>query len=351
MSHSSSQISLDGYIEEYGRDYSYANLKLLHSTYLGNPDRIVSFVGAGVSIPLGVGDWSTLMRELVKSTPNVHAKYPSLGEERSTIGADQYPRIADEILQELGANSELFMDKIKLLTQHSTMTSSAPLEALVLAVRIHLTTNFEKCIETTYDHLNEISQDLGVFGRTPTVRYYTQALQFRTNSHEDWICYLHADLFNDIYILAESDYQTIYKHAGGANDVHGCITQFYTDHHLLFVGCSFADPFVLDCIRSISEEQRRSNQRYQSQFSFHRKTFQPNDQAHFLLIDSGTSNTKWQELLRPGKHGEEASLMVDYFDYWQRLGVHPIVYKPGKHVFLEWLFKDLRRMSRGDRND
>ena len=346
----SSQLNLEGYIEEYGRDHSFKNLGLLRSTYRANPNRIASFVGAGVARPLGVGDWSTLMKELVKSAPNVDANYPTLGEENSTIGADQYPRIADEILEELGPDQDKFMDIIRSLTQHNEMSSTPPLEFLVKAIRIHLTTNFDGCIESTYDHLEEIMRESGGFGRRPTVKYYTEAINFRTSNNEDWICHLHADLDNNIFILAERDYKTVYKHAGGASEVHDCIKHFYLSHHLLFVGFSFDDPYVYECIRSISDEKRRGEQQYHRQFTSYSREFRPRNQAHFLLIDSSKGNTKWQELLHPEESGKEAQSMQDYFEYWQQHGVYPIVYKSGQRIFLELLFKELSRIP-GDMRD
>lgn len=340
---STPQFPIEDYLEKAGKEHSLQNLRALRLTFKKQSDKAVSFVGAGISKPLGVPDWSDLMIALVEECTDLAMRYfaetvadNGRRQFRGSVRPEEYPRIADEVFNALGY--QRYTEIIKQHMQPTINTTTATLQQLVLAVSVHLTTNFERYIEATYNYLERMIRNSGgTFARTLTVKDFTQATDYPSSSDPDWLCYLHASVDRGIFVLPEREYKRVYKHVGGAGDVHECIKHFFRHHHLLFVGFSFDDPYVKGCVERIAAELEQSDQIYKKQQRDYGRDYSPREQRHFLLIDSGPENAIW--------HGRGQDKEY-YFADWHRLGILPIVYEAGRHVFLQYLFEELAGLAK-----
>lgn len=65
QAYASSSPRLEDYLEKYGKTYSQKHLRMLQEIVRATPDRLASFVGAGISKLLGTSDWKSLMETLL----------------------------------------------------------------------------------------------------------------------------------------------------------------------------------------------------------------------------------------------------------------------------------------------
>ncbi len=346
--YASSSPGLENYLEKYGKTYSQEHLRMLQEIVRATPDRLVSFVGAGISKPLGTSDWKSLMEALLAyAGEDTTRKYEELIEKSADNNLDpkDYPLVADWILGDLPSADDFHELVSKFYSQHKLQTTSPILEYLVLAIRIHLTTNFERCLENTYDHLSELANYLhGTFSHSPTIRYFQGKASFPTSIHDHWIYYLHADHTANRYVLADTTYREVYETQNDTFTTTEYIEHFYKGYHIVFAGFSFDDIYVKNCFTRISKDYRLGSVPGKSG---NISVPLSSDRKHFLLLSSSGQNALWNRFRKKVEPGTEGLAMKRFFDHWKEMGVYPIVYSSGQHVFLERLFKNLCRVKRG----
>jgi hypothetical protein len=346
--YASSSPGLDGYLEKYGKVYSQAHLKMLLDITRATPDNLVSFVGAGISKPLGSIDWKSLMESLLDYAGECTIeKCEALKAKSATSDLDpkDYTRVADWILGDLPSEDKFHELIGKFYSQHKLQTTSPILEYLVLAIRIHLTTNFERCIENTYVHLGELASHLnGAFSDLPTTHYFQGEASFPSSRGDHAIYYLHADHIGNKYVLADSTYKEVYETQADNINTTKYIEHFYNSYNIVFAGFSFDDSHVMKCFERLSKDLGNGSIRRNAG-----EAGEPSsqDRRHFLLCPSSGQNTLWNRYNRAVEPGTEGLAMKRFFDHWKALGIYPIVYSSGQHVFLQRLFSDLCRVKRG----
>ena len=307
---------------------SKENLSKLIELY--RRDRIVTFVGAGTSKPLGILDWKKLLSKLIDICGDDFKKENTIYLENDS----QWQELAEKIYQELdkSGRKDSYHTIIKKAMSPSNNSSSLTLIKMMLAVDIHLTTNFDRSIENAYDFLNYISKYLKNkrYDRHFSKKYITN-LEDYTNKNGNVIYYLHADIENDIFILRKSQYEKYYPSISnlrnGPKCIENCLRYFFINKNIVFIGFSFADKYVRDCFFKLSKDIEYEKMEHQSLYSQEGKVYNSRQKEHFLIVDS--ENKIWQKKKK------------QIFQEYEQYNIFPIIYKLGDHVFLEKLFEYL----------
>jgi hypothetical protein len=303
------------------------NYELLVSSF--NRSEFVSFTGAGVSIPLGISDWDNLIDDLLKEASQIgfHESKPS--------SKSEYPGFVESIFkvfEKAGKTSSYFGTITKRMVP-SINSTSLTLIYLVFSLDIHLTTNFDGSIEQAYRFSGQIADFLSV-----TKQYGDPSLYFLkdldTSSKGPSIYYLHGSVNEGIYILKKSDYDMYYPSVSKLSGVsirglENCLKYFYEHKNIIFIGCSFEDPYVRSFFFNLAKEVEKERLLTNGFYGQGGQSCSYKDLRHYLLIEEGNDF-----ITDYGK---------DIFPGLREYNIYPVIYQKDKHIFLEYLFKRLSR--------
>jgi len=307
-----------------------ANYELLISEF--NRSEFASFLGAGVSKPLGISDWDNLIEDLCNEAKNMGFN-ETKPEDRNT-----YPEFAERIfsfLDEKGKKS-LYFDTINRRMTPPINSTSLTLVYLTLSLDTHLTTNFDRSVEYAYRFLADFSELLSATKKyEKPVTYFLK--DFNMSSSGPSVYYLHGSIDEGIYILKKSDYDIFYpsvsrKTDGAIKTLEECLKHHFVHKNIIFIGFSFEDPYVksffFDLAKEVENERRATDDFYGQggRSCSHREL------KHFLLIEES------HKFIEEYGKRELFSKLKEYYLY-------PVIYKKDKHIFLEVLFKHLIRKT------
>lgn len=305
---------------------SNTNLEQLLSTY--SKKRLMSFIGAGISEPLGNLTWLNLMKSLRELKPDC-AQIDEKSEE-------MYPDIAEEIYQ-FCVNQKKesdYINKIKEAVTPRKTFSTSTLAKLVLAVSNHLTTNIDLSLENAYKFVKDILS----FYKISDIKWETYCLpNFPTvlkNTTSPCIYYLHGNVKEEKLILRKKEYLGFYPKDDFSQPDHDGIKvllkQCYIESNILFIGFSFKDIYVKRMFNLISEEYERNQLIEKSIFITNKKHAEVSKILHFLLLPYEADR-----LLITNRNNKK-EYNRHFFDELEKMQIKPIIYKD--HTFVEILF-------------
>jgi len=309
---------------------SRENLKNLLDIY--HPKSMISFIGAGVSTALGISDWKTLMEKLYNKAKNkgLKCKFPE-------DNPDQWPKLAQEIFNYLDNNE--FYSLISENMEPKISSTSLPIIKLVFAFDIHLTTNFDNSIEGAYKFLKYLSKFMPSEKlKKEYIPYYIPDFKYpQEERNKDIIYYLHGSVNKNIYILKQKDYESFYPSVSESNNIdkieklEDFLKYCYENFNIIFIGFSFDDKYVRDYffyLAKIIEKEYMRTREFYKQSGQH---YSPKEIKHFWIVESGKLEN----------YGEKIH------EFFLEANIYPIVYKEGKHIFLEYLFEKLSEKRLG----
>lgn len=181
-------------------------------------DRLVLFIGAGVSSDAGVPGWQALLDSIRPKLPKDQQKLLQKVDLR-----DQAALIQAEI-----GGREKFLDRItKTLQQHQRIGLTHALLAS-LGVRQAVTTNYDQLYEQAHDH-----RSAGIGERLTVLPYG------RVAENSPWLLKLHGCISQpDHIVITRSDYLRLARERSA---LFGIVQALLLTKHLLFVGYSLAD--------------------------------------------------------------------------------------------------------------
>lgn len=312
---------------------SKENLEQLFNMY--NRTNMVSFIGAGTSKPLGIPDWEPLMNDLCAKAEikGFNGELPNAQKEWPQFAQDIY-----DYLKEHGYSDHYFKTILSNMILKITSTT-ATLENLVLALDVHLTTNFDKSIQAAYDHLNDLSDR----SDSPSLKksyksYYLPDFDVPRMTDVSLIYYLHGSIDRGNYILTKTDYDTFYPSISGCKELANCqLENFLKDRYrynsIIFLGFSFDDCYVREFFERVAKDIDREQKIATDFYSQSRKVYEKRSIKHFLVINAGVLADK---------------LGIDIHDEFEAMNIYSIIYKDGQHIFLEKLFQNLDRRGKID---
>ena len=296
------------------------NYELLVSSF--NRSEFVSFTGAGVSKPLGISDWDNLIDDLLKEANQIGFNESKPNDKR------EYPGFVESIFKvfEKAGKPALYFDTITNRMVPSINSTSLTLVYLILSLDIHLTTNFDVSIELAYRYLRQTHNFLS---GEPSL-YSLKDLD--TSSKGPSIYYLHGSVNEGIYILKKSDYDMYYPSVSklpgvSTRGLETCLKYFYEHKNIIFIGCSFEDPYVRSFFFDLAKEVEKERLLTNGFYGQGGQSCSYRDLRHFLLIEE--SNTFITD------YGNEM------FAKLKEYNIYPVIYQKDKHIFLEYVFKRL----------
>jgi hypothetical protein len=301
------------------------NLETLINLF--NKDKMVSFVGAGTSKPLEISDWNNLMDDLYNEARN-------RGFEGSfKNNPKEWPQLAQEIYEylEIKGNIDLYFSIIAKKMSPKNNTTTLTLIKMVLAIDLHLTTNFDNSIENAYRFLDYMSTRYkkSEFRKDYQIYCLPDFPLIQITKSLGLICYLHGRDNKKIYILKKDDYETFYPSVSNSQDSVDCLENFlkecYKRSSIIFIGFSFRDYYVKEFFFKLAKEIERENKIIIDFFDKSGQSYKDRDIRHFLIVDP--------EILKEYENKAH--------DIFENFNIYPIIYKEGEHIFLEKLFEKL----------
>ncbi|GAA1826595.1 SIR2 family protein [Microlunatus capsulatus] len=184
------------------------------------------FIGAGVSRPVGLPDWWSLLKDLAREA-NLAVDWAASAdpvEVATPIVAELGDRFHDAIRERLGSS--------KHGIGHGLLAG--------LAVRQMVTTNFDPCMELALD-----AESSGKY------RVLTRHI---SDASMPWLLKLHGDINRPgSLVLDGAQYQT---HAEEYAALHGVVQSLLLTSHLLFVGFSMTDRNFLKMAAAVARVRR-----------------------------------------------------------------------------------------------
>mgnify|MGYP001068511283 CR=1 FL=1 len=310
-------------------DKSKDNLDELIQLY--ERSSVVSFTGAGASKPLGISDWEELMTNLWNKAKSngFNNDFPK--------DSKEWPKLAQEIWEHLKNNEKkkIYFDTISQSMSPRNNTTTLTLIKLVLALDIHLTTNFDISIENAYKFLDYLAQHFNKEEiRKKYQVYYLPDFQIIQGTEaQGTIYYLHGGTTKSVYVLKENDYDAFYPSVSGSSTtdpanyrLENLLRTFYKERTIVFLGFSFNDPYVRKFFFRLSKETAMDTKVAHQLYDQSGQPYEPQPVRHFLIIDA--------EILEKRR---------DIVNVFEENNIYMIVYKTGQHIFLEKFFETLSK--------
>lgn len=322
---------------------SLRNLSNLISTY--NRDKMVSFIGAGTSKPLGISDWEELMKTLCVEA---NKKGFTKNFEDFSDNTDIWPSLAQDIFNYLKSENKIsvYFDVLKKNMVPKINSTTLTLVKLILALNFHLTTNFDNSIEYAYTFLNYLFDYVGAKEKNIVyTKYFIPDFSpFFLKKQEASICYLHGNVDKDIYILKKQDYEKYYPSVSNTKsdskslELEDFLKLCYKNKYIIFIGFSFQDYYVREFFFNLSKEIEREQKIATELYMESGNVYPEKEIKHYLVID--------EEILRfySEKFGnkKDRNLLHDNFE---KYNIYVIIYKKEDYIFLEKLFEFLSQRN------
>jgi hypothetical protein len=227
-------------IIERGNDMD-GNLDQLREAYHEN--KVVPFIGAGLSVPFNIPTWGNLIREITDK----YAKGKIEKMLRSVVDwhleSNDYWGAIDEIKKFANlADQDIQKLIVKLIKQNKKDIEDSKLhnysDLAKMNFKLYLTTNYENLL---YEHI-----------KCDDVPILLKDLDFSSQDlyDEKRICHLHGFTSNlGSIVISRSSYEALYS-----NEKYGELLKAVTSSkNLLFMGFSFDDKFVSNLIKDYKQ--------------------------------------------------------------------------------------------------
>jgi len=222
------------------------NFKDFLELYTNNPDRVIFFVGAGLSMPL-FPSWTAFLKQLVNDTDS---KGKLQFDKKELIdkldNGTNFLEIADYCADAIGKN-----EYREIIEKH--FDKDFKYEEIPDAYKSLLTLQFKSIITTNYDRIPEIG------GRGNFSCYTNKNISESLKAIEKGkkiVLKIHGDILNqDSIILTETDFKSII-HNNTA--VQNNLRSLFATSTICFLGFGLSDPhfnLILDFLSSINNGQ------------------------------------------------------------------------------------------------
>jgi|SRR6056297_3385805 len=197
-------------------------------------NRNIFFVGAGISMELGLPSWSKLIEELIELlSKQSWSEQSKIDEYRELLKKDNtFLLLVEDLKTELGNQYYDFMDA--KFGKPDIGSSQTMMTILELKPSIVITSNYDRIIENTYTKLH---------GYAPPTFTYRQSREIANNFWKEkfFVLKAHGDAFEDVkgIILSQRDYRkTLFREFG----YKSILQSIFSTKSVFFVGTSMTDP-------------------------------------------------------------------------------------------------------------
>lgn len=216
-----------------------------------NQNKLVLFIGAGCSIPLGFPSWKRLTTEILKELDRKHGKVSLVSFENILNRLEHGSIDIMTAYDSLETNSETrnqYKSEVKQIVNEKIDTidiskETSPIHSLIweLSSKI-ITTNYDRVLEKFMPLDKEIK----------TFENHNKFQSRKSQALEANFLYkIHGDVQNpETIVLFKSDYADLYDYQNHNNDA---LSSFFKDKTLLFIGFSLTDPFINEVFLNVKK--------------------------------------------------------------------------------------------------
>ncbi|HKR06184.1 MAG TPA: SIR2 family protein [Bacteroidia bacterium] len=307
----------------YLYDKSKNNLDKLISLF--KVDNCVSFIGAGASFPLNIPLWANLIKEI----HDVAIKEGYVG----ALEKDEskYPEFVEALYNHFKGISipTLYSDTVQKIIRAKSNSTTLTLVKVILALKMHVTTNLENSIEDAYEFLSYLSALYpdGKINKNCT-SYGLENLTTHSPG-SDSIYHVHGNANDKKFILRKGEYDAFYPSVSGMktntfDTVESFLKGIYKNKNIIFIGFSFQDKYVKDYFFKLSNLVLTEMQNLKALYD---DSTASNMKEHFWLMDANPKLFK--------TYGD------NIHDFFEKNKIFPILYNESEHIFIEKLFEFL----------
>ena len=271
-------------------DYVLEQIDELRAYLRDTKHKVAAFVGSGCSSVLKIPTWDDMLIALNREFDY----YPSDTEVIAAIRTDDYPKVAANIRRKAGDLKKYF----ETIRRHSTPSAcyftSLHIEIVHLTKTL-VTTNYDHALEDALRAMDRHSKNVEYKFESYTVGEFDMA-----GLHiERRIFHLHGDMDREGMILDEEAYNNQYGE--DMSDPASLLGDLYKNFHVLFIGYSFKDSYVVTYLKKLATRLQKPGIRIKP-IPVHFCIIAELDFVHFCtraeLSDIGFLNT--QELIDAG---------------------------------------------------
>lgn len=210
------------------------NIDCLRKAYLTSPKPIAAFLGAGVSAPLGLKMWGSLLNEMNErfgANININDNIANYGYAKTASKIYNFNPDYDFYIK--------FMDE--QVTPHQG--ACAPLYPQIYSIFEKVfTTNYDDSLVESFNRLDNICAESG--GKKKNFRLQILPSINATDLLHPTIVYLHGYKGGNCYIFREEEYKHHYPSYYDENkdtELELFLKNIFRHFHLVFIGSSFND--------------------------------------------------------------------------------------------------------------
>ena len=265
------------------------NFKDFKELYQKNPERVIFFVGAGLSMPL-FPSWPSFLKQLVEDTVSkgkLHYDKTELLEKIER--GDSFLEIADCCAESIGKNE--YREIIE-----KNFDKEFDIDDIPDAYRKLLTLSFKSIITTNYDKIPEI----GGQGKLSCYTNQNNSEALRAiEKRKQVVLKIHGDILNqESIILTREDFNKILHN----NSVQNSLRSLFSTSTICFLGFGLSDPhfkLILDLLNTINKGQNITHYAFltsKSKFEIH--SIQKNNGIRIIeYVPSDSSHPEVEEFI------------------------------------------------------
>lgn len=235
---------------------SEKNFQMLLNIYNIDDKNCLPFLGAGISSPTGIDNWTNLLINLAESLTNNFTKE----DVELLIETNGHAKTASIIKNEIKDDEKYKKFLIKQFEPSSILATSTIIKIIIKFYSI-VTTNYDTTIEEAINTINYIYQDKNI----KKLEYELQDLPDLSSSkllRKKNIVYLHGYKKNEIFLLTEEDYKLFYPSnysKDGIESLEDFLKEIINNMNLVFMGFSFKDKDFCDYFKRTKDKIERQN--------------------------------------------------------------------------------------------
>ncbi len=237
---------LSAYNIQLFEEYFDSDSKIVMEDIRKNIDRVIPFVGSGISKSVGLPLWLELFKKARENLADKHKGYFDLEYESKNVDRiiDVIKRAHPLINNDKDLKKELIVPAVNKHIKNEVLLNSIITDILKLDAEYIITTNYDDLLEKTslllcsgYEESRDISSFQG----------------FESLDETQYIFHIHGTIKNyDSIVVTNEDYNNLYDSEEKKRILSGLINK----HSMLFLGFSMDDTYFSDEFGKICESNK-----------------------------------------------------------------------------------------------